>query len=572
MFLPLGLFLCFFILPLILLFKVSLASPQYGSPPFSALLEGGRFVFDFSHYAGWLSEIKAFLSGENSDKYSLFLLPLFNSLGLATLTSLLCVATAYPLAAYLVKRSIAQQSFYIVALFLPFLTPFLLRLSAWTLLLKDSGLIQQWLALFGREDSALGLMYTPYSLLLGMLHSYFLLAVLPLYLHCRQRQSALYDAAADLGASPVDAFFCISLSLALPALKMAFLMVLLPCLGEYLLPEFLGGGDWIFISKRLVDEVGVGMNWPAAAAALMTFLAIFMFFGFYKIGLILIKKIKLKTKTYILCVSKILPRKLPFILQCMLLISLGLFLFLPLFVLVIYSFNKARLVMVWQDFSLDWYVILFHNLALRDTLQNSLTLAFFSATLAVFLGVLAALATHDTCLSYPTKKWHALFVAPLLIPELMLGFALLLNSVTWATWGIPIMKYPLLQLILGHAILYTPYAFLVMRGQLARLPHSYVLAAATLGLGSIQRFWRLILPYSAMSLTLSWALIFILSLDNYLISSFLTRAGTSTLPLWLFSALRLGITPEVYALSALMILALVCILLLARLRLLRRRF
>jgi spermidine/putrescine transport system permease protein len=154
----------------------------------------------------------------------------------------------------------------------------------------------------------------------------------------------------------------------------------------------------------------------------------------------------------------------------------------------------------------------------------------------------------------------------------MLGFALLLNSVTWATWGIPLIKYPMLQLILGHALLYTPYAFVVMRGQLSILPRRYVLAAATLGLGPMQRFWRLIFPYSAMSLTLSWCLIFILSLDNYLVSSFLSRAGTSTLPLWLFSALRLGITPEVYALSTLMILALLCVLLLARLWVLRRRF
>jgi ABC-type spermidine/putrescine transport system permease subunit II len=130
----------------------------------------------------------------------------------------------------------------------------------------------------------------------------------------------------------------------------------------------------------------------------------------------------------------------------------------------------------------------------------------------------------------------------------------------------------MLQLILGHALLYTPYAFVVMHGQLSTLPRAYVLAAATLGLSPMQRFWRLIFPYSTMSLTLSWSLIFILSLDNYLVSSFLSRAGTSTLPLWLFSALRLGITPEVYALSTLMILALLCVLLLARLWVLRRRF
>jgi ABC-type spermidine/putrescine transport system permease subunit II len=575
--LPLGVFLCFFVLPLMILVKVSLASPQYGSPPFSTLLQEGRFIFDFSHYAAWLSEIKAFLSGANSDKYSLFLLPLFNSLGWAMLTSLLCVAMAYPLASYLVKQSTAWQSLCIVALFLPFLTPFLLRLSAWTLLLKDSGLVQQLLIFLGREDSPLGILYTPYSFLLGMLHSYFLLAILPLYLHCRQRETALYDAAADLGASPVDAFFSISLPLALPALKMAFLMVFLPCLGEYLLPEFLGGGDWIFISKRLVDEVGVGMNWPAAAAtALMTFLAIFMVLGLCKIGLMLLKKILPKPVIYPLFLNRIFPKKCPFFLRWLLLSGLGLFLFSPLLVLIVYSFNQARLVMVWQAFSLNWYVTLFHHLALRDTLQNSLTLAFFSATLAVFLGVLAALglAKYDffESNSSPSKKWPTFFIAPLLIPEVMLGFALLLNSVTWATWGIHLIKYPMLQLILGHALLYTPYAFVVMRGQLSILPRRYVLAAATLGLGPMQRFWRLIFPYSAMSLTLSWCLIFILSLDNYLVSSFLSRAGTSTLPLWLFSALRLGITPEVYALSTLMILALLCVLLLARLWVLRRRF
>lgn len=343
------------------------------------------------------------------------------------------------------------------------------------------------------------------------------------------------------------------------------------------MPEFLGGGDWIFISKRLVDEVGMGMNWPmAATTSLMTFLIVFMLIGLGKISLTLIKKISIKSYFYSIFLNKFIPKKCPLFVQRILLSIFGFFLFSPLLVLIVYSFNQARLVIVWQAFTLDWYIILFNNLALREILKNSLTLAFFSTNLAVFLGVLAALALsqHDAFESSSTtnKKWHSFFISPLLIPEVMLGFALLLNAVTWASWDISLIKYPMLSLILGHSVLYTPYAFLVMRRQLITLPRAYLLAASTLGLKSTQRFWRLIFPYSAMSLTLSWVLIFILSLDNYLISSFLSRAGTSTLPLWLFSALRLGMTPEVYALSTLLIFALICILLFARRWFLRHRF
>ncbi len=242
------------------------------------------------------------------------------------------------------------------------------------------------------------------------------------------------------------------------------------------------------------------------------------------------------------------------------------FLYLPILVLVVYSFNASRLVTVWGGFSLRWYASLLQNQALLDAAWLSLKVAFVSATMATLLAVLAALALARFGRFKGRTLFAGMVAAPLVMPEVITGLALLLLFVGLDTergfWTVTI----------AHITLTTCFATIVIQARLTTLDHSLEEAAQDLGATPFRVFFAITLPMIAPAILAGWLLAFTLSLDDLVLASFTSGPGATTLPMRIYSSVRLGVTPEINAASTIMIGLVAIVVVLASLLLKRDAF
>jgi putrescine transport system permease protein len=229
-------------------------------------------------------------------------------------------------------------------------------------------------------------------------------------------------------------------------------------------------------------------------------------------------------------------------------VVLGLaFLYLPIAVLVIYSFNASRLVTVWGGWSTRWYGELFNNAAMLDAAWVTLRIALVSATAATVLGTLAALALVRGGRFRGRVLFTGLVYAPLVMPEVITGLALLLLFVAMEVdrgfWTVTI----------AHTTLTACFVTVVVQARLIGVDRSLEEAAMDLGCTPRQTFFRVTLPLIAPALAAGWMLAFTLSLDDLVIASFTTGPGATTLPIRIYSEVRLGVRPEINAICTLFI-------------------
>ena len=223
------------------------------------------------------------------------------------------------------------------------------------------------------------------------------------------------------------------------------------------------------------------------------------------------------------------------------------FLYLPIIPVVLYSFNVSRLVTVWGGFSTRWYGALLQNEALRDALWVSLGVACTSATLATINGLLAAIAL-DRRKHFPTRlAFIGALYAPLVMPEIVLGLMLLLAFVALN------LDRGLLTLVIAHTTLTTGVAALVIRARLAGSDRALEDAAMDLGSTPFHAFCSITLPLLAPAIVAAWLLAFTISLDDVVIASFASGPGAATLPMRIYAQVRLGVTPEINAISTLIL-------------------
>ncbi len=207
---------------------------------------------------------------------SFYLDALLRSLRLAFLTAALCLVLGFGMALAIAAAPPRRQFTWLALVLLPFWTGFLLRVSAWVGLLRDSGWVNTMLIQLGLIEAPLRLLYTEGAMILGMVHAYLPFAVLPLYASLARRDLALEEAAADLGASRLRVLFSITLPMAAPALAAAFLLVFIPAAGEVVIPEFLGGPDALLVGRAIWLEFFQTLDWPAAAALATALLALLL--------------------------------------------------------------------------------------------------------------------------------------------------------------------------------------------------------------------------------------------------------------------------------------------------------
>ncbi len=239
-----------------------------------------------------------------------------------------------------------------------------------------------------------------------------------------------------------------------------------------------------------------------------------------------------------------------------LMLWLGLvFIYLPMIILVIYSFNASRLVTVWGGWSVHWYVGLLDNTQLMNAVKRSLQIAFFTATAAVALGTLAAFVMTRIKRFKGRTLFSGLVTAPLVMPEVITGLSLLLLFVAMAQMiGWPAER-GMVTIWIAHVTFCTAYVAVVVSGRLSELDQSIEEAAMDLGARPWKTFLLITVPMIAPSIAAGWLLSFTLSLDDLVLASFVSGPGSTPLPMEVFSAVRLGVKPEINAVASLILLA-----------------
>ena len=260
--------LLFFLLPFAIVAKISISEMQLATVSDLVTWKDGAPAFNvrFGNYALLLNDNFYFSTYLSSLKY-------------AAITTVLCLAIGYPFAYFMARARRSVQPVLLMLVMLPFWTSFLLRVYAWKALLSEGGLVSnaieatgldRLLAAVGFIPSAGQLMHTPFSLVLGMTYTYLPFMILPLYANLAKLDLGLLEAASDLGASAWTAFWQITVPLSRAGIVAGAMLVFIPCIGEYVVPELLGGPATQMIGRTLWDEFFSNNDWPMASAVAVT--------------------------------------------------------------------------------------------------------------------------------------------------------------------------------------------------------------------------------------------------------------------------------------------------------------
>jgi putrescine transport system permease protein len=230
------------------------------------------------------------------------------------------------------------------------------------------------------------------------------------------------------------------------------------------------------------------------------------------------------------------------------------FLYVPILLLILYSFNESRLVTVWSGFSTKWYAELMHNRQLLDAAWLSVRIAATNATFAVILGTLAANALVRHGNFRGRTSFQLLLTAPLVMPEVITGLSLLLlfvamdNLIGWPSGR------GFTTITIAHITFSMAFVAVVVRSRLSQMDRSLEEAAMDLGARPLKVYMAITLPLIAPALLSGWLLAFTLSLDDLVISSFVAGPGSTTLPMVVYSSVRMGVSPQINALASLVVL------------------
>ena len=235
------------------------------------------------------------------------------------------------------------------------------------------------------------------------------------------------------------------------------------------------------------------------------------------------------------------------------LLTIYAFLYLPIATLVVYSFNDSKMVTLWSGFTLHWYGDVFRDRDLMEALGLSLRIAFSSATTSVVLGTMAAFALVRFQGFRGKAMLQSMVNAPLVMPDVIVGLSLLLLLVALQrALGVP--ERGAMTIWLGHTVLGMAYATVVVQSRLQEMDRSLEEAALDLGARPWKVFTAITLPLISQALISAWLLTFTVSLDDVVISAFLSGPGSNTLPIVIFSRAKLGLNPSVNVIASLTVL------------------
>ncbi|EHA14061.1 ABC transporter permease subunit [Halomonas sp. HAL1] len=257
----------FFLLPFALVLKISLSEAAIAIPPYGPLLEyADQTLHVFLNLGNYL-----FLLSD-----SLYIAAYWGSVKTAFIATVACLLIGYPMAYAMARAPARWQLLLLLLVMLPSWTSFLIRVYAWMGILSNSGLINNLLIGIGLIDSPLRMMNTQFAVTIGIVYAYLPFMVLPLYAHLTRMDNSLLEAAADLGSRKVNTFIKVTLPLSMGGIVAGSMLVFIPAVGEFVIPELLGGPDTLMIGKVLWEEFFLNRDWPVASALAMVMLLLLL--------------------------------------------------------------------------------------------------------------------------------------------------------------------------------------------------------------------------------------------------------------------------------------------------------
>jgi len=267
--------LLFFVVPFVIVLKISFADVDLAIPPYTSLLqwEGANELsirLNFNNYAFLFTN-------------ELYIKALLNSLLVAFVSTLFCIVIGYPMAYGIARAWPKTRNILLLLVILPFWTSLLLRVYAWIGLLKANGVINNALMSLGLIHEPLAMLYTPFAMYVGIVYSYLPFFILPLYANLEKMDWQLLEAAEDLGCRPWQAFYKITLPLSRNGILAGSMLVFIPAVGEFVIPALLGGPNALMIGRILWDEFFSNRAWPVASAvAILLLLLLVPFMMWYQ--------------------------------------------------------------------------------------------------------------------------------------------------------------------------------------------------------------------------------------------------------------------------------------------------
>ncbi|HUH38791.1 MAG TPA: ABC transporter permease subunit [Spongiibacteraceae bacterium] len=259
--------LLFFALPFLIVLKISFAETEIAIPPYTDLV-------------AWADDVLTINLNLGNYRYliddSLYVDAYLNSLRIAGISTLLCLLLGYPIAYAIARMPPSTRNICLMLVILPSWTSFLIRIYAWIGLLRSNGLINNSLLGLGVIDEPLTLLHTDLAVYIGIVYAYLPFMILPLYANLAKLDLRLLEAAGDLGARPWKAFLTVTLPLSRSGIIAGSMLVFIPAVGEFVIPELLGGPDSLMIGKVLWDEFFKNRDWPVASAVAVIMLLLLL--------------------------------------------------------------------------------------------------------------------------------------------------------------------------------------------------------------------------------------------------------------------------------------------------------
>ena len=459
----------------------------------------------------------------------------------AVITTVLCLAIAYPLALLIARSPRSHRDLLVLLVILPFWSNFLIRVYAWMIILGPqsvfAGTFNAFLHLFG--IGPVRLLFTPFAVVVGLVYVHLPFMVLPLYANLEKHDPALLDAAQDLGATGWQRFWRVTFPLSLPGVFAGAALVFIPAFGIFAIPDLLGGTGGIMIGNVIKQQFLDTRDWPFGSVLSMVLTVVAV--GLAGLAAWYARRDEgdgMNRRSKWLWLVAILGY---------------LFLYAPLAIVVVYSFNDSRLNAQWVGFTLDWYRKLFHNEEMLGAAWNSLLIGLTASAVSTVLGTMAGYAMYR----FKLRLLPVLVVAPIAIPEILTGVSLLIFFVAID------LTLGLTSIILAHIAFCVGFVAIVVRARLAGMDESLVEAARDLGATPLQAFRLVTLPLIMPGVIAGALMAFTLSIDDFVITYFTAGAGALTLPLEIYTMVKISVTPEVNAISTLLMLLTLALIVIA---------
>jgi putrescine transport system permease protein len=255
--------LLFFLAPFFVVLKISLAELAIAQPPYTSLVswQEGKLLITLN-----LGNYQYLIEDQ------LYLLAYLSSIKIAFISTILTLIIGYPMAYFIARSSDPWRSVLLMLVILPFWTSFLLRIYAWIGFLSTNGVINNTLINLGIIDQPFVMMQTSFAVYIGIVYTYLPFMILPLYANLTKLDPALLEASGDLGARPITSFLTVTLPLSMPGIVAGSMLVFIPAIGEFVIPELLGGSNTLMIGKVLWNEFFSNRDWPVASAVAIVML------------------------------------------------------------------------------------------------------------------------------------------------------------------------------------------------------------------------------------------------------------------------------------------------------------